>query len=71
MKEYFCKSALCLKQKTRFYDVVKTPVFAGMQFGSKNYKMQKVAYKKVKIYYSNPEKNDTVGMEDLGIFSLI
>lgn len=52
-------------QKSKFYIDVKTPVKAGMQFGTKDYKIKKIGYDLVRIYFDNQDKDCTIGMERL------
>ena len=47
--------------KTKFYTDVKTDVFAGMQFGTNNYKMKKVGYDITRLYFDSAEKDCQVG----------
>ena len=42
-------------QVTQYYQEVKTPIFAGMEFGTSNYKMRKVGYDIVRLYFDTPE----------------
>lgn len=50
-------------QKTKYYSDVTMPVFAGMEFGTKNYKMRKVGYEVFRHYYDNEYKDWQVGSE--------
>ena len=52
-------------QKSKFYIDVKTPVKAGMKFGTKDYKIKKIGYDLVRIYFDNQDKDCTIGMERL------
>ena len=48
---------------TEFYTDVKSPVHAGMQFNTNNYKIRKVGYDIVRIYFDSAEKDCTVGQQ--------
>lgn len=50
-------------QKTKYYSDVTMPVFAGMEFRTKNYKMRKVGYEVFRHYYDNEYKDWQVGSE--------
>lgn len=52
-------------KKTEFYDDVKSYIFAGMEFGTKNYKLKKVGYNIVRIYFDSKEKDLTIGQEKI------
>lgn len=48
---------------TPFYSDVKSPVRAGMQFNTNNYKIRKIGYDIVRIYFDSTEKDCTVGQQ--------
>jgi len=48
---------------TEFYTDVKSPVNAGMQFNTNKYKLRKIGYDIVRIYYDNAEKDCIVGQQ--------
>ena len=50
-------------QVTQYYQEVKTPIFAGMEFGTSNYKMRKVGYDVVRLYFDTPEMDWQVGRQ--------
>lgn len=49
--------------KTKIYNDVKIPVLAGMQFGTKNYKIKKIGYDVFRHYFDTKEKDCQVGSE--------
>ena len=49
--------------KSKFFTDVKSPVMAGMEFGSTNYKIKKIGYDIIRIYYDSIEKDLTIGQE--------
>lgn len=49
--------------KTKYYNDVKIDVFAGMEFGTKNYKMKKIGYDVFRHYFDNSNKDWQVGSE--------
>jgi hypothetical protein len=49
--------------KTAIYTDVKIPVYAGMQFGTTNYKIRKVGYEVIRQYFDTIEKDWQVGSE--------
>ena len=51
--------------KTEFYTKVKIPVMAGMQFGTKNYKIKKIGYDIYVHYFDTNEKDFQVGSEKI------
>lgn len=48
---------------TAFYIDVKSPVRAGMQFNTNNYKIRKIGYDIVRIYLDSADKDCTVGQQ--------
>ena len=50
-------------QKTEYYSDVKMPIYAGMQFGTNNYKLRKVGYEIFRHYFDNENKDFQVGCE--------
>lgn len=49
--------------KTKIYNDVKIPVLAGMQFGTKDYKIRKIGYDIFRHYFDTKEKDCQVGSE--------
>jgi hypothetical protein len=49
--------------KTQYYTDVKMPIFAGMEFGTKNYKLRKVGFEVIRQYFDNDVKDFQVGRE--------
>lgn len=49
--------------KTKFYKDVKMDVVAGMQFGTKNYKMRKIGHDVFRHYFDNADKDCQVGSQ--------
>lgn len=49
--------------KTKYYTDVKTDVCAGMQFGTKDYKIKKVGYEITRLYFDSNEKDYQVGYQ--------
>lgn len=49
--------------KTKYYNDVKIDVVAGMEFGTKNYKMKKIGYDVFRHYFDNSNKDWQVGSE--------
>jgi hypothetical protein len=49
--------------KTQFFTDVKMPIKAGMQFGTKNYKIKTIGYKIYRQYFDTKEKDCQVGVE--------
>jgi hypothetical protein len=49
--------------KTQYYTDVKMPIFAGMEFGNKNYKLRKVGFEVIRQYFDNDVKDFQVGRE--------
>lgn len=43
--------------RTKYYNEVKEPVIAGMQFGTNNTKMRKIGYDVFRHYYATAEKD--------------
>jgi hypothetical protein len=39
------------------------PIFAGMEFGTKNYKLRKVGFEVIRQYFDNDVKDFQVGRE--------
>ena len=50
-------------KKTEYYTDVKLPVYAGMQFGTKDNRMRKVGYEVFRQYFDSPNKDYQVGRE--------
>jgi hypothetical protein len=50
-------------QKTAHHEDVKIPVYAGMDFLTKNNKMRRVGYEVFRHYYDTPAKDWQVGSE--------
>jgi hypothetical protein len=48
---------------SQFYTDVKSPVIAGMQFNTKNYKMRRIGYDILRIYFDNADKDCTIGQQ--------
>jgi hypothetical protein len=51
--------------KTKYYTDVKLDICAGMQFGTKNYKMRKIGYEIIRQYFDTKEKDFQVGREKI------
>jgi hypothetical protein len=49
--------------KTKYFEDVKLPVYAGMDFKTKNNRMRKVGFEVFRHYYDTPEKDFQVGSE--------
>jgi hypothetical protein len=49
--------------KTKFHSDVKMSVSAGMEFGTKNYKMRVVGYEIFRHYFDSVEKDCQVGSQ--------
>jgi hypothetical protein len=49
--------------RTEFFTDVTMPIIAGMQFGTKNYKMKKVGHEVYRQYFDTKEKDCQVGVE--------
>jgi hypothetical protein len=49
--------------KTEFFTDVKMPIVAGMEFGTKNYKMKTVGYEIYRQYFDSEDKDLQVGVE--------
>ena len=49
--------------KTIYFTDVKMPIVAGMQFGTKNYKMKTVGYEIYRQYFDSEDKDWQVGVE--------
>ena len=47
--------------QTAFYTDVRMPVIAGMQFGTRNYKLRKIGYDIYRHYFDTAEKDCQVG----------
>jgi hypothetical protein len=54
---------MIIGQRTQIYTDVKTDIKAGMQFGTKNYKIKIVGFEIVRLYYDNKYKDCQVGSE--------
>ena len=55
-------------KNTNYFNDVKTPIMAGMQFcykngETKNHKLKKVGYDLVRIYFDTKEKDCVVGQQ--------
>ena len=58
-------------KSSQFYTDVKSPVIAGMQFGTKNYKMRRIGRDILRIYFDNADKDCTIGQQRIKrIFAL-
>jgi hypothetical protein len=51
--------------KTKIFKDVKLPVCAGMEFGTKNYKIRKVGYEVFRHYFDTPLMDMQVGSEKI------
>jgi len=51
--------------KTKFYTDVKLPIKAGMQFGTKDYKLKVIGHETIRLYYDSVEKDWQVGREKI------
>jgi len=49
--------------KTKFHTDVKVPIRAGMQFGTKNYKIRTIGYDVFRQYFDTKEKDMQVGRQ--------
>jgi hypothetical protein len=49
--------------QTKFYTETKVPIRAGMEFGSKNYKIRTIGYDVFRQYYDSAEKDMQVGRQ--------
>lgn len=49
-------------KKTKFYTDVKVPVKAGMEFGTRNYKIRTIGYDLFRLYFDSAEKDYQVGV---------
>ncbi len=49
--------------KTKYHTDVKIDVKAGMQFGTKDYKIRKIGYDVFRHYFDNANKDCQVGSE--------
>lgn len=49
--------------KTDFFTDVKVPVRAGMEFGTKNYKIRAIGYDVFRQYFDTKEKDMQVGSQ--------
>jgi hypothetical protein len=49
--------------QTKFYTDSKVPIRAGMQFGTKNYKIRTIGYDFFRQYYDSAEKDMQVGRQ--------
>jgi hypothetical protein len=49
--------------KTKIYRDVKLPIIAGMEFGTKNYKMKTVGYEVFRHYFDTKEMDMQIGSE--------
>jgi hypothetical protein len=56
------KSAL-IGEKTKFYTDVRVPVKAGMEFGTRNYKIRTIGYDVFRHYFDNANKDWQVGSQ--------
>jgi hypothetical protein len=50
-------------KKTKFYTNVRVPIRAGMEFGSKNYKIRTIGYEVFRQYFDTKEKDMQVGRQ--------
>jgi len=51
--------------KTKFHIDVKVPIIAGMEFGTKNYKMRTIGYDVFRQYFDTKEKDMQVGVQKI------
>lgn len=49
--------------KTKFFTDSKVPIRAGMEFGSKNYKIRTIGYDVFRLYFDTSEKDMQVGRQ--------
>lgn len=49
--------------KTKFFIDVKVPIRAGMEFGTKNYKIRTIGYEVFRQYFDTKEKDAQVGRQ--------
>jgi hypothetical protein len=50
-------------QVTQYYQEVKTPIIAGMEFGTSKYKLRKVGHDVVRLYFDTAEMDCQVGFQ--------
>lgn len=50
-------------QKTKFYKDVRVPIRAGMEFGSKYYKIRTIGYEVFRQYFDTKEMDMQVGRQ--------
>ena len=50
-------------EKSKFYSDVRIPVKAGMQFGTKDYKIRKIGYDVFRHFYDSKEKDMQIGSQ--------
>ena len=50
-------------QVTEYYQEVKMPIIAGMEFGTSNYKLRKVGHDVVRLYFDTTEMDCQVGCQ--------
>jgi len=50
-------------EKTKFYTDVRILVSAGMEFGTRNYKIRKIGYDVFRHYFDNANKDYQVGSQ--------
>jgi len=51
--------------KTNIFKDIKLPVNAGMQFGTKNYKIRKIGYEVFRHYFDTVEMDCQVGSQKI------
>ena len=49
--------------KTEFYTDVKVSIIAGMEFGTKNYKLRTIGYDIFRQYFDTKEKDMQIGRQ--------
>jgi hypothetical protein len=49
--------------KTKFYKDVRVPIRAGMEFGTKNYKIRTIGYEVFRQYFDTKEMDMQVGRQ--------
>jgi hypothetical protein len=50
-------------KKTKFYTDVKSPIRAGMPFGSNDYKIKTIGHDVYRLYYDSKDKDMQVGVQ--------
>ena len=68
MKTYICKVTGTTKTKTDFFNDVKTPIVAGMEYLNGKVikaKMRTIGYELNRIYFDSIQKDCTIGIEKI------